>query len=77
MSHTDNNTGSINFFDLNTNKIVHRDKWTEVPLTQDIIDRINQVATNERLSAGIDAPTIFTEEQHIASDETGAATLLD
>jgi hypothetical protein len=46
---TNNSRGTVVFYDLNTLKTVHRDHWTEVPLTQEIIDRMNLIAMKEKI----------------------------
>jgi hypothetical protein len=68
LLHTHNLNGSVKFFDLNTKRIVTRDRWTEVELTQDIIDRINVIAfstknqvENDNLSLSVSKRLIDNE----------------
>jgi hypothetical protein len=52
LMHTHNMNGSVKFFDLNSTKVVTRDRWSEVELTQEIIDRINKIATSKKNQIG-------------------------
>jgi hypothetical protein len=49
MVSTGNERGTVIFFDLNSKKFVHRDRWTEVALTQEIIERVNSLAMSEKI----------------------------
>jgi hypothetical protein len=52
LMHTHNANRSVKFFDLNSKKVVTRDRWSEVELTQKIIDRINKIATSKKNQIG-------------------------
>jgi hypothetical protein len=52
LMHTHNANGSVKFFDLNSKKVVTRDRWSEVELTQEIVDRINKIATSKKNQIG-------------------------
>jgi hypothetical protein len=45
---THNAKGTITFFDLNTLRVVKRDKYLEVPTSDDIINRLNSLAAKEK-----------------------------
>ena len=47
LTQTNNASGAAIFYDLNTKKIIHRDKWTELSIQQDAIDRMNTIAVQE------------------------------
>jgi hypothetical protein len=49
MISTGNERGTVIFFDLNSKKFVHRDRWTEVAITQEIIERVNSLAMSEKI----------------------------
>jgi hypothetical protein len=40
--------GSVTFFDLNTLRVVKRDNFKVLPITQDIIERINCFTATQR-----------------------------
>ena len=42
-----NEQGTYIFFDLRSRRIVRRDKWTELPFPEDIINRCNKLAANQ------------------------------
>jgi hypothetical protein len=50
LTQTNNPNGAALFYDLNTKKVIYRDKWKEVPISQDVIDRVNSIAMEEKLS---------------------------
>ena len=50
LTQTNNPNGAALFYDLNTKKVIHRDKWKEVLISQDIIDRMNLIAMEEKSS---------------------------
>jgi hypothetical protein len=52
LMHTHNMNGSVKLFDLNSKKVVTRDRWSEVELMQEIIDRINKIATSKKNQIG-------------------------
>ncbi len=47
LLHHHNANGTVKFFDLNSLKIISRDNYNEVPLSDDIIKRINEIAAKE------------------------------
>jgi hypothetical protein len=49
MVSTGNERRTVIFFDLNSKKFMHRDRWTEVALTQEIIERVNSLAISEKI----------------------------
>jgi len=49
LTQTNSGNGTAIFYDLNTKKIIHRDKWSELPMPQDAIDRINSIAMQEKV----------------------------
>ena len=44
----------INFLSLNTLREVTRDQWVELPIPDDVIQRINEVAQKQKLKVGKD-----------------------
>ena len=42
-----NSRGTVMFFDINTLKTIHRDNWIECPISDEIIERINHIASAE------------------------------
>jgi hypothetical protein len=48
LMHTHNMNGSVKFFDLNSKKVVTRDRWSEMELTQEI----NKIATSKKNQIG-------------------------
>jgi hypothetical protein len=53
--------GSVTFFDLNTLRVVKRDNFKVLPMTQDIIKRINDIALSQRQST---SPSIVVTQGH-------------
>jgi hypothetical protein len=53
--------GSVTFFDLNTLRVVKRDNFKVLPITQDIIRRINDIALSQRQST---SPSIVVTQGH-------------
>ena len=44
---TGNLSGSVKFLSLSTWKVITRDKWTEVPMPQDVVLKLNAMAAND------------------------------
>jgi hypothetical protein len=71
MVSTGNERGTVIFFDLNSKKFVYRDRWTEVALTQEIIERVNSLAMSEKIKPstkltvqqGVEPTELVTSEE--------------
>jgi hypothetical protein len=48
LNPTGNLQGSYRFLSLDTGKRISRRRWTELPITEEIINRVHQLALNER-----------------------------
>ena len=64
---THNLSGTVMFYDINTQKVVKRDRWVSLPISQEIIDRINiisstQIASSTSLSVEMGANAVNVED---------------
>ena len=72
MCATGNNQGSYFAFNLNTGKVLSVDRWTPLPMPDQVIDRLNQIAAGDEAANDIDeevATPHLPEAEHQAIDE--------
>ena len=64
-----NNNGGYYFMSLKTRKRIHGNKWSEVPINQDVIDRVYELASVPKQRWSSDSPLSFESEPGVKINE--------
>ena len=58
----DNVQGGYTFMKLSTGKVVVRNKFTHIPMTEEVIQRVMQIARDEKMSQGLNIVTKYDDQ---------------
>ena len=61
----DNAQGGYKFMSLRSGKLIQRYAWTEVPMTQEVIDRVIFFGQNEKVPEGVSINNLHNEDEYI------------